>query len=286
MKILMLTPDWKLPWIKTLPVELEKRGHVVSVAQKPPENTHYDVAVHMWAIGSKPGDYADRNVMWVRSYDFYCADLRKMEWDKIDHVVNINKFMFDVTSRYVKHKHSLVYNFVDHSKFTFKERKRGKNIGMACHVHLKKNIPLALQILMKLPEDYELHVAGEIQDPDLAVYLDAIAIAGKRTVSFYGHIPHEHMDYWWDGMNYCLSTSIREGSPNNVIEAMSKGIKPIVHGWPGAKDQFKEVFYTVDEAIEMINGEYLSNHYYDWSVKNFGKGSLDKTIKIIEGAEC
>jgi hypothetical protein len=41
-------------------------------------------------------------------------------------------------------------------------------------------------------------------------------------------------------MGVCLSTSLSEGNPNNVIEAMAKGIKPVVHAWPGAEDQFPE----------------------------------------------
>ena len=279
----MLTPKWNLPWLDILPEQLSKSGHDVCVRRHPPEHMKYDVAVHMWGVGTTPGDYAKRNVMFFRSYDFYFNDFKKVLWDKIDHVVNINDAMFMQLKRYVKHEHSLIYNYVDHSKFRFANRRHGTKIGMACHVHSKKNIPLAVQILLALPNEYELHIAGEMQSRDIEPYIDNVAGTMKRKVYLYGHIPREQMDYWWEDKNYCLSTSIREGSPNNVIEAMSKGIKPIIHAWPGASEQFDDVFYTVDEAVQLINGDYDSAKYRSIAEHRFGEKNIEKVLRVITG---
>lgn len=285
MNILILTPNWKLPWVKILPEELRNQGHIVSVRRQPPDHMKYDVAVHMWGVGTTPGDYAKRNIMWIRGYDFFFNVLDKIAWDKLDHVVNINPYMFEIVAKYVKGKHSLVYNYIDHSKFKFRQRGPGKKIGMACHVHHKKNLPLAVQILLALPEDYELHIAGDMQEPDICAYIDEVSQQCRRKVYFYGELAQHDMDMWWEDKNYCLSTSQREGSPNNIIEAMSKGIKPIVHGWPGAAGQFEEVFYTVEQAVEMITGDYDSQHYRDYAVRTFGDECLARSIDIITGGE-
>ena len=284
MKILILSPSWNLPWLDMLPKRLLQDGHDVYLREQPPEHMKYDVAVHMWGVGTTPGDYAKRNIMFFRSYDFYFNDLKEVLWDKIDHVVNVNAWMYDELKRFVKHKHSLVYNYIDHSKFKYADRKHGNKIGMACHVHHKKNLPLALQILLCLPKEYELHIAGEIQTPDIEPYIDCIAKEWKRKVYLYGHIPSEQMDLWWEDKDYCLSTSLREGNPNNVIEAMSKGIKPVVHAWPGAKEQFGDVFCSVeDAALDIMQGEYDSAKYRSIAEDRFGNKNLEEVVNIITG---
>jgi hypothetical protein len=70
-------------------------------------------------------------------------------------------------------------------------------------------------------------------------------------------------------MDYCLSTSISEGNPNNVIEAMAKGIKPIVHNWPGAEDQFPmSIFNSVDEAVKLLTENTYESRMYRGSVES------------------
>lgn len=178
-------------------------------------------------------------------------------------------------------KIELVYNGVDLDAWTYREREHGTSIGMACHIHPKKNLPLALQILAVLPDDFTLHIAGACQDEFTRAYLDHLGRDLRRRIYLYDQIPHEEMDGWWEQHNYCLSTSISEGNPNNVNEALAKGIRPVVHAWPGARDQYGDyVFETVEEAAQMIledHGTYdsaacraLAAERFDYR-KNFGR---------------
>jgi glycosyltransferase involved in cell wall biosynthesis len=88
------------------------------------------------------------------------------------------------------------------------------------------------------------------------------------------------MDFWWEQCSYCLSTSLSEGNPNNVIEAMAKGIKPIIHNWPGAKDQFQDTFDTVEQALGQFAGDYNSEQYRDWISKNYSLKNIDKVVEL------
>ena len=93
----------------------------------------------------------------------------------------------------------------------------------------------------------------------------------KRKVYIYGQLEPEEMNLWLEDKNYLLSTAISEGCPNNVIEAMAKGIKPVIHNWPGAKEMFPDlVFDTILEAKDMLSGyEYDSQNYRDRVEKRF-----------------
>ncbi len=93
------------------------------------------------------------------------------------------------------------------------------------------------------------------------------------------------MDTWWEMMEVCLSTSISEGNPNNVNEAMMKGIKPVVHDWPGAQFQYHGAwrFGTVDEAIAIIRStEYDASGYRDWAMQKFSPRNWRQVIEIAD----
>jgi len=129
-----------------------------------------------------------------------------------------------------------------------------------------------------------LHLAGDTQHFDVINYLDNLAIQLNRKIYIYGQIKESNLDLWLEDKNYILSTSMREGCPNNVIEAMAKGIKPVVHNWPGAKEQFGEcVFNTIDEAVAMISSDspYNSDQYLKCVNDKFSEDNFNKLAEII-----
>jgi len=222
-----------------------------------------DFVIHGWAFaGPDPKILPDvPNIVFLRRFELFDGSFLKLDWSKVDHLICVNDWIRDEVSRIFAGKNigpvptSVIYNAVEPLKWTYKpNRPRSHRIGMACFVNQKKNLPMALQILLGLPEDYELHIAGQVQDPCTAEYLNYVAKCYKRKVYIYGHILPSNMDTWWEMMEVCLSTSISEGNPNNVNEAMMKGIKPVVHAWPGAHQQYPHgcLFRTVDEAIAII----------------------------------
>lgn len=286
MNVLLMTP-WQNAWIPHFKRAFEGAGHNFRCSKWYETDYIPDVVIHGWTGDTQPFPDA-KNIMFLRRYELFSGGLSKVDWSQIDHLICVNEWIAD-RARAVFEKRgittpiSVIYNGTDCSQWKFKKRSPGKNIGMSCHVHPKKNLPLALQILGALPEGYELHIAGGIQDPCTAEYLNHVGKALKRSVYFYDHIPHEQLDLWWEGMNYCLSTSISEGNPNNVIEAMAKGIKPVVHEWPGAVEQFSPwTFASVSEAIEMIvSCDYDSCSYQNRVKDSFSLANFDKVLELV-----
>jgi glycosyltransferase involved in cell wall biosynthesis len=230
----------------------------------------------------------------MRRYEFFTGEWQYIDWSKVDHLVFVNSFIKSAVDDWLKENKyktptSLIYNVVDAEEWSFRKEpvfESENNIGMVCSIHPKKNIQLALYILDALPEEYSLHVAGPMQDYCLAEYLNHTATQMKRRLFLYGKLPRKQLDSWWATMDYCLSTSMSEGNPNNVLEAMAKGIKPVVHNWPGSRDQFPEhlVFDTIPGAVSIITApEYCPQTYRDWVIDRYSTKNFDSLYDIIEG---
>ena len=285
MKVALITP-WENAWVPLYKEAIERRGHEFTRLKKP-EPGNFDVVLHGWANHDMPMFTGNRNIMFLRRYELFEPTLSRIDWSRINALICVNSWIRNVMQvsfgqGKIKTPVHLVYNAADLGRWTFRKRKSNKKIGMACHVHPKKNLPLALQILGALPDDYELHIAGQIQDPWTAEYLNNLGQSMKRRLFLYDHIPYDQMDLWWEQMGVCLSTSLSEGNPNNVIEAMAKGIKPVVHYWPGAEGQFPEhLFSTVDEAVKMIRSEeYRSEDYRKEVQEKFSLSNIERVLDI------
>ena len=291
MRVLLLSP-WDNAWIPYLRAEFERRGAEFEAIK--PTNSAFsgmpDLVLHGWANGLSRPIIGARNVMFLRRYELFDHGLSKTYWSRVDQLICVNAWIADrVRETFCRQAITVpvtvIYNGVDVDKWTFKTRKAGTKIGMACHVHPKKNLPLAVQILAALPEDYELHIAGDVQDACTAEYLNHIGKTLRRTVYLYDHIAHEQMDGWWENMDYCLSSSLSEGNPNNVIEAMAKGIRPVIHDWPGADEQFPAWarFASVKQAVHMIRSPvYDSQRYRDLVRERFGVENYAKVADLCE----
>ena len=284
MRVALVTP-WDNAWVPMYREAIQKRGHEF-VHLKKAEAGHFDVVIHGWMTDA-PMISGARNVMFLRRYELFTGVLNRVRWDSVEHLICVNRWIAEVVKSSlgrmkVKTPVSTIYNAVDTKKWTFKKRKKNNKVGMSCHVHPKKNLPLALQILAKLPEGYELHIAGEIQDPCTAEYLNHVGNALRRRIYLYGHIDRRQLDVWWEAMGVCLSTSLSEGNPNNVIEAMAKGVKPVVHYWPGAEEQFPgNLFGTVDEAVQMIlSDDYDSERYLKDVQLRYSLSNIERAVDI------
>jgi len=288
MKVALLTP-WQNAWVPLFEKAFKARGHQFAVFPKiAPRDS--DVVIHGWATGTPVVPKA-RNIVFLRRYELFDGGLSRIDWPKIHALICVNSWFKQVAETIFEEQKisvpvHLIYNAASFEKWKFAERKPGKKIGMACFVHPKKNLTLALQILGSLPKDYELHIAGDIQDACTAEYLVHLSRALDRDLYLDGQVPAAQLPDWWGEMNYCLSTSISEGNPNNVIEAMAMGVKPIVHNWPGAEDQFNGyIFNTIPEAVAMIQSdEYDSAAYRSAVEAKFSTANIEKVVDLATSA--
>ncbi len=215
--------------------------------------------------------------------------LKNIKWDKIDHVIfvaeNVLKTTIENCSQIKFIPQSLVWNGIDLTKFTFKIREPGPNIVFVGHFNYKKNPVFATQILKKLTDidpNYSLFWAGQMQDERMYRYVSYILekMEIKDKFKFDGFI--KNVEDYLEDKNIFLSTSIHEGYGVAILEAMSKGIKPVIHNFYVAEEFYPKdyIFQTIDEAVEMIvSPNYNSIEYREFVEKN---SSLEKQILNIQ----
>jgi glycosyltransferase involved in cell wall biosynthesis len=214
----------------------------------------------------------------------------QVRWENVDCLI----FVADHVRRILKEKiprleervkTQVIHNGVDLKRFRYKERGPGYNIAYVGYLNHKKNPSLLLQCissLLDIDSRYRLHIAGFHEQPRYKLYFENLMrdMGIEDNIKVYGWV--DDVASWLEDKDYILSTSIGEGHPVGVMEAMAKGIKPLIHNWPGAKELFptKYIFNTIDDFKRMVlNGDYDGMEYRSFIEENY---SLKRQLKAIE----
>jgi len=236
-------------------------------------------------------------IVRLHGYEVFSEIPKKINWAiNVDRLILVatnvlNILKTDIPGIERKVKIEMLYNGMDVDKFQLKIRKSGYNIAWVGFINCKKNPVMMLQILQKLVKidlRYKIHIAGIFQVRQYDLYLKYMMkeLNLENNVIFYGQV--DDMNGWLQDKNYLLSTSILEGYGYAIMEAMSQGVKPVIHNFYEAKDFYPEkyLFNTVDGAVEkIISRDYDSKEYRDWIINNgYTLENQVKQIKdIIEG---
>lgn len=214
--------------------------------------------------------------------------LRSIKWEKIDEVIFVAQNVLETAIQNCDHlkrkERTLIHNGLDLNKYTFKQRSKGPNLAFAGHFNYKKNPVLAVQILKKLvslDERYNLQWAGTIQDERMYRYIGYILerMGIREKFHFVGW--KDDINSFLENKNFFLSTSIHEGYGVAIMEAMAKGIKPVIHNFYVAEEFYPKdwIFNTVDEAVEMITSNDYDSERYRRFIEDVC--SLEKQISEI-----
>ena len=142
---------------------------------------------------------------------------------------------------------------------------------------LPKNPMFALQCFQKLHSidpEYRLGFAGQIRDDVLEQYLQhTVAEMGLgESVSFDGW--QQDITAYLEDKHYVVSTSLVEGQPVQMHQAMARGLKPVVHSFPGCRDFLPDecIFLTVDEFCHRVLEEsYRPESYRDFVARRYSQ---------------
>lgn len=286
MKIQIILPEWSIgmPWVGAL----KKAFASDELAFCKAPTAGADAHVYMWCEDVKPLSRIPC-VVFVRRYEFFKGCLAKVDWKKVGHVVFVNTYLmgrFLKLYPWMEGKVSVIYNCFDPALWTYKKHRHGNKIAMVGNVNYRKNIPLALEILDWMPPGTQLHIAGAIQQVEIIAYVREMPKAGALCAF---HRKVDDVNKWLDDKDYLLLCSVSEGNPNCVIEAMAKGIKPVIHRFPGCEDQFpgEMLFRTTQHAATMMNNKsrYDSDAYRAWAQDKFSMSNL-LDLRDVIGSVC
>ena len=228
-----------------------------------------------------------RIVCRLHSSEAFTSVPFKVNWNNIDGLIVVAKHLLELLPEHLSKDLNtcVIENGVNIEKFGFRNRNKGFNIAFIAGIIPRKNPVLLLQItdkLVKKDRRYKLFVAGEFIDEELKLYWDY----ALRELNLHNNVIFEgwqsDVNKWLENKNYILSTSIHESFGYNIAEAMVKGIKPVIHNFPYAKEIWdkKYLFNTIDEAVNRITEEqYSSQEYYDVIKERY---PLEKQVKTTD----
>jgi len=230
----------------------------------------------------------------IRSYEILQDNLMQgVAWGNVDgaifvgeHIRRIAAELWPVQMRGLRQ--TTIHNCVELDKYPAYEQKPGFNIAYVSFLNHKKGIGLLLQCLraaVDVDPRYCLHIAGTHQEVRFKIYLEHLIkeMDLERNLVFHGWV--KDIQGFMKDMNYSISTSPWEGCPNNVIEALACGVKPLIHNWRGAKEMFPPelVFNTVADFTRLLTESHYDSHYYrSFAARHFNAAhQVNKIDKFI-----
>jgi len=243
--------------------------------------------------GSKLGLAKEKKVICrLHRYEVFTDLPKNVEWENVNKLIivseHLKKFLVTAIPN-IENKVDIVTikNGVNLDKFKLKERNVGFNIAYVGYIHSRKNPVLLLQIINKLvkkDKKYKLYVAGQFQDALIELYWNyqVQQMGLQNNVIFQGW--QEDINKWLDDKNYIVSASIHESFGYGIAEAMTRGIKPIIHNFLFADGiwEKKYLYNEIDEAIKMITSKnYDSYEYRKFILENYSLDSQVDKIKNI-----
>lgn len=282
MKILCVSP-WNNTWIEYWTKAFESKGHEVRwhinhyprpADVKEPIEWCDKILCH-WAdkyaimltdqeVNTKP------LYVILRSYEIFSADgwsdLALINWDRVSGFFMLNEAHEYVFKQRIKGIYpKFIKNGVDLDEWKFNgQAKDLSKIALICDINEKKGIELLVQAISELSKENEvtLEHIGRNQDIRRWYYLENI-MPKLNTRWFNQGYKNSHgfvKDFLKD-KGFIISTSIAEGNPMNIIEAMAMGIVPLIHNWPGAEIQFpKEYVWTTFDELRAIYKRCINNY--------------------------
>lgn len=227
----------------------------------------------------------------LHSYEAFTDYPTQVYWDAVDKVIFVAEHIRDAVLENVaslsKDKTIIIPNGINVSKYSFKERKPGFKIAYLGYINYKKGPMLLLHTFKAIfdkDQRYKLYMAGTFQDNrDVLYFRQMIEEMGLTNNVFYEGWQND-VNKWLDDKDYIICTSVLEGHPVGVMEAMAKGIKPLIHNFVGARKIFPEQYLwnTISECTKQIRSPRYSSQEYREAVQQ--KYSKQQQIEKIIAA--
>jgi len=233
----------------------------------------------------------------LHSYEAFSGFVQNINWEKIDDLVFVAEHIKDIVIQQVPslpnkvNNIHIVPNGVNLDKFVFRDRSKGKNLAYLGHINYKKGPMLLLHAsreLVQMDKKYRLFIGGNFQDARYELYFSQMIkeLGLEKNIQMDGWI--EDVGTWLEDKHYMVCSSVLEGHPVGLMEAMACGLKPVIHNFVGARDIYPEKFLwnTIPEFIQRITSDdYSSIEYRNYIEEHYDlKRQLDSIETIISNA--
>lgn len=241
--------------------------------------------------GSSHKPEGSKIICRLHSYEAFTLYTSLVKWENVDYVIfvaeHIRTTVLKSTS-IAPERTAIIQNGVHIDKFNFSDRSKGFNIAYAGYINYKKGPLLLLQTIKSITvrdDRYKLFIAGEFQDLRYVQYFRQMIDEMKLNKNVFYEGWKSDLNNWLEDKHYILCTSVLESQGMGIMQAMSKGIKPVIHNFVGAKEIYpaRYLWNTVDEACKMVlSEEYNPSEYRKFIRDNYEYGDkINRIIRLI-----
>jgi glycosyltransferase involved in cell wall biosynthesis len=287
---------WKHPWNSiqldwlsgNQDTELIQCNYVDSDDEKLGKKLKGNIALSNWADSLTIGlsklkeKYDFKLITYFRSYEISSNFPTFIIWKNVDAVIAISDFKYKLLrdkgpthyKDFDAKKLYFIRNPFDVEEWPWKKREHGHRLGQQAVISIKKGIGLLAelaQVMLVLDDNYRIRVMGGLGDQRAANYIRYLVSNDARLqppyFEWYKYESDDVLQKFIASLNYVVCTSIDEGDPNYLKEAMAMGVKPVIHAFPGAYEMFPADLVATDIAgmVDMMLPEanYESERYRD-----------------------
>jgi glycosyltransferase involved in cell wall biosynthesis len=288
--ILQALPDRyrvrKFTWSPEVPEEILAR-----------QINQVDIAWFEWGTGPIiPASRAKRSIpviCRIHRYEVYTQLPRRIGWRNVDCLVlisdHIKQTLRELHSWIPETRIEVVPNAISVENYHFDPyRQKNFNLGFLGRLHYVKNPMLLIHIFKKIVEAdsrYQLHIAGEELHVEVSQYIvyQAQQLGIDRNIHVYGKLGADDVRSFLSQCSTILSTSVIEGHPVGIMEAMATGCKPVIHDFPGARALFDAdfLFNSIDQAVDLVlKAPYEPKRYRRYIMERY---NLPDQVRRVTG---
>jgi glycosyltransferase involved in cell wall biosynthesis len=232
----------------------------------------------------------------LHSYEAFTSYLYDVNWSTVDRVIfvgeHIRSFVLEKVPQLREDQTVVIPNGVQIGRFTYRNRKPGFKIAYVGYINYKKG-PMLLLHAFKAIHDrdsrYQLHIAGVYQDIRYRLYFAQMILEWGLLDSIHFDGWQSDVDAYLDDKDFVISTSPLESQHLSIMEAMAKGIKPLIHNFYGAKLVYGDscLWNSIDDLVAMVlSNEYHSASYCDFIKQSYEYGDQMEKIRNLIGGLC
>lgn len=235
-----------------------------------------------------------RVICRIHSYEVLDGLADRLDFSLVDDLIFVAPHIRDILlarrpdiAQHVKRLH-VIPNGVDLQRFPLIQRDAGFNVAFLGAINFKKD-PMVLlhafQAIHAADPRFRLHIGGKIDNLRYQVAIRHFVRKNDLEDAVVGYGRVADVQGWLANMHYIMCSSLMEGHPVGLLEAMATGCQPLIYNWPGAESFYPSEFIwkSIDELRTLIGRRMEPRAAREFVEANY---SLERQVRTLKRVLC